>query len=321
MESISSDSFTSIVSYLPNKSIAALITNANLDKAIKELVSDNIFWKQRVETLLERCFDDVYPNWKFVHNKLILDFKGKVNLKKFGSKALLRASEEGHHEIVKLLLEDDRVNLSMEDGSYAIELASQNGYLEAVKLLLIDDRVNPSAHNNQAIISASKKGYTEIVKLLLTNDSVDPSAQNDLAIQTASTQGYLEIAKLLLSDNRVNPSDKNNEAIIRASENDNLEVVKLLLADNRVSPSEQNNLAIKSASKFGYSEIVKLFLADRRISIETKIDSILALDTTESYLLQPVFDINRIKDLAELSLSDLIKRGNNSEYDRELHKV
>ncbi len=43
MELISSDLFTSILSYLPKESIAALITNTNLDKAIKESAKTNIF--------------------------------------------------------------------------------------------------------------------------------------------------------------------------------------------------------------------------------------------------------------------------------------
>jgi ankyrin repeat protein len=45
-------------------------------------------------------------------------------------------------------------------------LASQNGHTEVVKLLLADKRVDPSSKNNFAIQFASRFGHTEIVKLL-----------------------------------------------------------------------------------------------------------------------------------------------------------
>ena len=53
---VSSDLFTSILSYLPQESITALITNTNLDKAVKESAKTNIFWKQRVETRPNGCY-------------------------------------------------------------------------------------------------------------------------------------------------------------------------------------------------------------------------------------------------------------------------
>ena len=50
--------------------------------------------------------------------------------------------------------------------NYAIRWASNNGHLEVVRLLLNDSRVNPSANNNEAIQRASKRGHFEIVELL-----------------------------------------------------------------------------------------------------------------------------------------------------------
>ena len=46
-------------------------------------------------------------------------------------------------------------------------MASENGHTEVVKLLLADPRVDPAAGNNWAIRFASENGHTEIVKLLL----------------------------------------------------------------------------------------------------------------------------------------------------------
>ena len=47
------------------------------------------------------------------------------------------ASDNGHVEIVKLLLKYSRVNPS-EDSNYAILMASGNGHIEVEKLLLKD---------------------------------------------------------------------------------------------------------------------------------------------------------------------------------------
>lgn len=49
---------------------------------------------------------------------------------------------------------------------YMLDRASQNGHLEVIRLLLADSRVNPSANNNAAIRWASRHGYLEIVRLL-----------------------------------------------------------------------------------------------------------------------------------------------------------
>ena len=298
MERIPNDLFTSILSYLPNQSIAALITNHNLDKAIKESAKTNIFWKQRVEILLGRYLDEqnlsftglrrIYSDWKLIYKNLIEDFRGTVDLNKFGSAALIAASEKGHYEVVKLLLADNRVDPSAKN-NYAIIAASNYGNTKVVKLLLADNRVDPSTCDNASIILASEYDHPEVVRLLLTNNKVDPSADNNLAITLAS-----------------------------ANANDLYEVVKLLLNDDRVDSSADNNLAITRASERGNYEVVKLLLAEGKINIITKMRAIFVIIKSYKKSVPPVFDVKRIIYLAGQSLKDLIKRGNNSEYDREI---
>ena len=73
-------------------------------------------------------------------------------------------------------------------------MAAQNGHLEVVKLLLQDNRVDPSADYNygnlndididfsqldKAIKEATKKGYYEIVRLLLQNPVINPAVQDN----------------------------------------------------------------------------------------------------------------------------------------------
>ncbi len=195
MERISEDLFTSILSYLPKESIAALITNTNLDKAIKESAKTNIFWKQRVETLLGRYLEQnfsfagvsrrIFPNWKLIYNQLVIDFEGEIDLKE---------DQMGNTHLINELC-----SLS---GSDALINALIGGHLEVVKLLLADKRVDPSADNNEVIRLLHKYGSYEVVKLLLANEKVDPSVNDNFAIRAASSSNHPKVVKLLLEDDR-----------------------------------------------------------------------------------------------------------------------
>ena len=146
---------------------------------------------------------------------------------------LMKSINNNYLNGVKLALEKG-ADLSAND-NYAIKYASLDGYTEIVKLLLQDERVDPSADNrNDAIRYASMNGHTEIVKLLLQDKRVDPSNKKNLAIGFASYYGHTEVVKLLLQDKRVDPSDDDNYAIKNASYNGFTEIVRLLLQDKRV---------------------------------------------------------------------------------------
>ncbi len=77
---------------------------------------------------------------------------------------------------MKLLLANSKVNPS-DNNNWAIQAASQNGHPEVMKLLLTDQRVEqsfaraptgPSDYDNYAIQEASRFGYLDVVKLLST---------------------------------------------------------------------------------------------------------------------------------------------------------
>jgi len=114
----------------------------------------------------------------------------------------IRACKVGDTEKVKSLL--TKVDPSG-DNNYAIRLAIENGHVEIVRLLMADDRVDPSDHYNNAFRVACKRGYVEIVSLLLSDPRVTPTSSYNAAIRFASKMGHVEIAKLLMADKRVNP--------------------------------------------------------------------------------------------------------------------
>ena len=81
-------------------------------------------------------------------------------------------------------------------------MASENGHIDVVRLLLADGRVNPAASDNYAIRLASENGRTDVVRLLLADGRVDPAAKDNYAIREASCYGHVDVVRLLLADVR-----------------------------------------------------------------------------------------------------------------------
>jgi ankyrin repeat protein len=168
------------------------------------------------------------------------------------------ASANGHLEVLRLLLADQRVNPAAGENE---AIRSLNGHLEIARLLLLDQRVNPAAVDNEAVRNASAKGHLEVVCQLVSDQRVNPAAKDNAAIKSASRNGHLEVVRLLLSDQRVNPAADDNQAIRLTSEYGRLEVVRLLLTDQRVDPSANRNYAIKWAARNNHTQVVQLLLS------------------------------------------------------------
>jgi ankyrin repeat protein len=95
--------------------------------------------------------------------------------------SLLRwASQNGHIEVVKLLLEKG-ANIHADD-DFSLRIASQQGHLEVVKLL-IENGANVNAQDDYSLRWASQNGHIEVVKLLLENGA-DIHAVGDLSLRS-----------------------------------------------------------------------------------------------------------------------------------------
>lgn len=174
--------------------------------------------------------------------------------------AIRRASRAGHVEIVKLLLQDKRVDPSA-NSSEAISDAIKIGNMEIVNLLLQDERVNPSADENEGMFWAIENGYKEFVKILLQNKRFDPSVKDNKVIYQAIRCNCLEIVKLTLQDPRVDPRDKNCKIIHLAFTKDNKEVIELFLQHEKVNPAIMLTLALYYKRR----DIVELCLENPRL--------------------------------------------------------
>jgi len=107
--------------------------------------------------------------------------------------ALRWASESGHLNVVKVLLEagaDVHVN-----NDYALIWASSRGHLGVVKVLL-ENGADVHAKDDCALRWASRYGLFDVVKVLLENGA-NVHADNDCALKWASRYGYLDVVKVL----------------------------------------------------------------------------------------------------------------------------
>jgi ankyrin repeat protein len=209
--------------------------------------------------------------------RLLLDARRDNNNVEKMNLALQEASRSGHTNIVKMFLDESKTDIRIDPSlrnNYAFRWACENGHIEVVRMLLTDERVDPTDFNNYAIRLASCFGHTEVVRTLLTDERVDPTTNNNHAIRSASARGHTDVVRLLLQwsyeteENRrwgVDPTAGYNEAILLASQNGYIEVVRLLIADPRVGPTAKTNYAILAACEFGRTEVVRLLLADPQV--------------------------------------------------------
>jgi ankyrin repeat protein len=163
-------------------------------------------------------------------------------------------------DVVKLLLQDSRVDPSSNNSCTILYVSTYRQYLETslifhttevldvMKLLLQDSRVDP----NLRIQYASEFGYTELVQSLLKDSRVDPSSCN-YAIQKAAKNGHEETVKLLLQDSRVDP-------LLQTQFASDVKHVECLLKDSSVDP------AIQETAKNVHEEIVKLLFQDSPVN-------------------------------------------------------
>lgn len=177
--------------------------------------------------------------------------------------------EPNNTNLIKPIIVEKNKNNQEVNTEVLFNTACRHGYTEIVKLLLEDPRVNPAAKNNDAIRDACYYGHTDIVKLLLEDKRVDSSALNNYAFRWASQNGHTDIVKLLLLDNRVDPSANKSISFHNACGNGHVEIVKLLLADKRIDPNiaSKYSFPLWNSCHKKHVEMVKVLLEDNRIDI------------------------------------------------------
>jgi len=180
-------------------------------------------------------------------------------------------------------LADPRMDLNKprNDGATPFFIACQEGHKEVVLLLLADSRVDPNMPRNTGatpFFLACQKGHKEVVLLLLADPRIDPKKPTDTGatpFYVGCRNGNKEVVLLLLADPRVDPNKPKNDgatSFLKACQKGHKEVVSLLLADPRIDPNKPRNdqsTPLWQASQNGHLVVVQHLLASGR-EIDTK---------------------------------------------------
>lgn len=179
-----------------------------------------------------------------------------------GSTALHLACKNGHHEIVKILLAQENINVIY---CYSGENYSDKN---ATRFLSKHNFIGATSSNDTALISAVKGGHIKIVETLLQNKNIGIDFKNfdgEAALHLAVVLGNIEIIRLLLAaeggDVNIQTLSGNTPLHVAAS-SANANVVNVLLeaGANPNMANESGFLPIHCAAKQGCLEVFNQLL-------------------------------------------------------------
>ena len=117
------------------------------------------------------------------------------------------ACENGHKEVVSLLLADPRIdpNEPRNTGATPFFIACQNGHTGVLSLLLADPRIHLNKPRNTGATPfyiACEKGHREVVSLLQADPRIDPNQSMEDGVTplwVTSQNGHLVVLQYLLA--------------------------------------------------------------------------------------------------------------------------
>lgn len=195
-----------------------------------------------------------------------------------GFTPLIMASQEGHHRIVAMLLENGaRLSSTSDDKATALMMSAQNGHVIITKLL-VDAGAELEASNRfgaTALQLAADGGYIDVVKLLIrAGAKVDASDEfGNTSILCSAQYGHLAVVKALASAgaNIASPNVPNETPLFAASVKGHLDIVKFLVNLHlspkyaNVSPRYGNREPLNGAARHGHTAVVRELL---RLGVE-----------------------------------------------------
>lgn len=184
--------------------------------------------------------------------------------------ALQTAAENGHNDMVQLLL-DNHADVNAGTGSHtALRAAIESNNTDIAKLLLdsqADPDPKPAGKDDRTIIHvAVERKNIEIVGLLLAHNvdaNAKPSNGNSRTVlERAIGTRDIDMVKLLLRNGvDVNLQIRVRTPLVVAIQSNDIDIVQLLL-ENKADINDKNcdPTALEAAATRGYIEIMKLLL-------------------------------------------------------------
>ena len=183
--------------------------------------------------------------------------------------ALQLASERGHMEIVRILVEHAvDVNAQDENRWTALHLASKMGYVETARILIEhnSDATAPGWQKWTALHLASEGGHLKLARILVEHGTGTTAQEwhGWTALHVSSFRGHVEVARMLLEHGAcVTAQDRQGwTALHSASEAGHGEVVHVLLEHGADVTAENDNrqTALHVALEGGHVEVAHMLV-------------------------------------------------------------
>ena len=201
-------------------------------------------------------------------NSTIVDRRTPLNI----------AAQQGHYDIVKALIADQRtdVNLKGKLGRSPLSLAAGNGHLDVVELLLKHEQTrHDEKDDNQwtPLFWAIGGNHLDVVRALLKSGSVNINHTDKTgrsAFSWAAGDGFTELVRYLLKSHELKhslkynlPDRKGRTALSWAAENGHAETVRVLARSKHIDllcKDVDGRNAISWACSGGHAEALKTLI-------------------------------------------------------------
>ncbi|XP_048257810.1 serine/threonine-protein phosphatase 6 regulatory ankyrin repeat subunit A-like [Haliotis rufescens] len=193
------------------------------------------------------------------------------------------AAENGHREIVKLLVDKGGdMSLVDEKNDNILHLACLCGQKEVVKYVLSQDIVDINGRGRQTttpVMLAARNGHKEVVELLVKKGADLSLAYNtpgSNVLHLACFYGHVDVVKYLLSQDTVDVNSRGRykqTPMMRAAKNGHKEVVELLVkkgADLSLAYNADGSNVLHLACVNGHVDVVKYLLSQDTVNINSR---------------------------------------------------
>lgn len=138
--------------------------------------------------------------------------------------------------------------------------AIKNGHTEIVKLFMKDNRIDPALDDYYAFLSAICVGKIDVVRVFMDDERVDVTYGNNKPLKIAIMSNRLDLVKVLLSDTRIEAA---TDALCIACNVGNVDMVQEILKF-----VDASIVSVRVACAVGNLPVLKLLMRDLDISAE-----------------------------------------------------
>ena len=186
---------------------------------------------------------------------------------------LVKATKQNNIKKVQEILRQKNIDVDFVDSNYynwtSLHYACTNGFLEIVKLLLQDERVEVNKQDNgyTPFYIACANGKIEVVKYMMQDQRIDVNKQdncNGTPFHAACQNSKIEVVKHMMQDQRIDINKQDNyntTPIWAACDNNRTQIVQVILQSGRyinLDAKYQNKTPLEQAREKGYQEIANL---------------------------------------------------------------